>query len=165
MTLLDRLLGKKKTPDMAQTVSMTPLKHPVETSLPKKQPDTCQSACRPMDSHVFSSFGDVSYQWTQFMDENNIAFFFISTGKRPVFEAKCDFTHLHIRNCLNGSRDGWMQSQYPQDYFEPREITLVDADRKRLRSFFRHCNFSEWKTPVHYAENYGAPGFHVDKSF
>lgn len=158
MKLLDILFGKKKANNVAQARSVTPQKHP----------DTCQPPRRPMESHVSapgSSFENVSCQWTPCMDENDIVFFSVSTGNRPVFEANCDFAHLRIRNCLNGSRDGWMQSQYPQDYFEPREITLGNADRKRLRAFFRHCDFSEWKTPVHYAENYGAPGFHVDKSF
>ena len=177
MKLLGRLLGKKKTQDVVQTASITPSKHPAtkksnsavkSKSLPPKKPNTWQSTIRPLEPHMHTSrrsFEDVSYQWTQFMDENDIAFFSISTGNRPIFEAKCDFMRLHIRNCLNGSRDGWMQSQYPKDYFEPREIMLGDEDVQRLQDFFKNCNFSAWKTPVHYAENYGAPGFHVDKSF
>ena len=142
MMLLDRLLGKQKTKDVTQTISVTP----------QTYPDTCQTTRQPTESHIFapeSALEDVSYQWTQFMDEKDIAFFSISTGNRPVFEANCDFAHLRIRNCLNGSRDGWMQSQYPQDYFEPREITLEERDVQRLLDFFKNCNFSEWKTPEH----------------
>lgn len=178
MKLFDILLGKKqKTRHIEQKSSTTLLRHPAtrkpnspaqSKTLPKKQPDACPSARRPLEPHVFvpgNAIKDVSWQWTQFMDENDIAFFSISTGNRPVFEANCDFAHLRIRNCLNGSRDGWMQSQYPQDYFEPLEIPLEERDVQRLRDFFKNCNFSEWKTPEHYIENYDAPGFHVDKRF
>lgn len=118
-----------------------------------------------ISKYMGSYFGDVSYQWTRFMDKNDIVSFSVSAGDRPVFSANCDFSNLIIRNCFHGSRDGWMQSQYPSNYFEPREVALEDEDIQRLRDFFNSCNFSTWRTPVHYVENHEAPGFSVDESF
>lgn len=115
--------------------------------------------------YMGSYFEDVSYQWTRFMDKNDMVSFSISAGDRPVFEARCDFTHLYIRNCLKGSRDGWMQSHYPNDYFEPREIKLNSKDVQDLQVFFESCDWLAWTTPVHYVENHDAPGFSVNKRF
>ena len=115
--------------------------------------------------YMGSYFENVSYQWTRFMDKNDIVSFRVSAGDRPVFEASCDFTHLRIRNCLNGSRDGWMQSQYPSDYFEPRDLPLRKEDIQQLQTLFKNINFSAWATPVHYVENHDAPGFFVNKCF
>lgn len=115
--------------------------------------------------YMGSYFEDVAYQWTPAMDRNDIVSFSLSAGDRPVFSVNCDFSSLTIRNSLHGSRDGWRQSQYPSDYFEPREIALNTEDIRRLRNFFENCDFSAWKTPVHYVENHDAPGFSVDKNF
>lgn len=115
--------------------------------------------------YMGSYFEDVAYQWTPAMDRNDIVSFSLSAGDRPVFSVNCDFSSLTIRNSLHGSRDGWRQSQYPSDYFEPREIALNTEDIRRLRNFFENCDFSAWETPVHYVENHDAPGFSVDKSF
>lgn len=218
MKLLDRLLGKKKTQDMAQTASMKPLKHPATRklnsgaqikSLPQKQPDICQSALRPLNpntveqgvfqcqtckdnNHDFvrpypfkcrkcgmalsldsdhlrrymgSYYDGTAYQWTQAMNQKRIVSFFLSTGNRPVFSASCNFSSLTVRSSLHGSRDGWMQNQYPSDYFTPREITLNSSAVRQLRAFLETCDFSTWSTPVHYVENHDAPGFSVEKSF
>ena len=115
--------------------------------------------------YIGSYFENVSYQWTPYMDEKEIASFSISAGDRPVFSANCDFSRLTIRNALNGSRDGWMQSQYPSNYFEPRSIRLCETDIDKLRDFFRNCDFSVWETPVRYVENHDAPGFSVKQRF
>lgn len=120
-----------------------------------------QNLCKYMGSY----FENVSYQWTPCMDGRKVVSFSVSAGDRPVFEASCDFTKLYIRNCLKGSRDGWMQSQYPKDYFEFREIKLNSVDIQELRRFLKSCDWSGWKTPVHYVENHDAPGFSVSKCF
>lgn len=118
-----------------------------------------------ISKYMGSYFENISYQWTRFMDKNDIVSFSISAGDRPVLEASCDFTHLYIRNCLKGSRDGWMQSQYPSDYFEPRNLPLGKENIQRLRDLFKNINFSAWTTPVYYVENHDAPGFSVNKRF
>lgn len=115
--------------------------------------------------YMGSYFDGVSYQWSLGMKREDIRSFSISCGNRPVFSVICDFSKLTIRNSLHGSRDGWRQSQYPQDYFEPRDVRLEAEDARKLRAVFRNCNFFAWKTPVHYVENHDAPGFSVDKSF
>lgn len=172
--------GTEKSPERQ-------LQSRLETCLPP----FCEAPC-PNDSHDFASpypfkcrkcgltlqwdsqhiakymgsyFDGKSYQWTRFLDKGSIVSFSISCGNRPVLEANCDFSVLRIRNCLHGSRDGWMQSRYPKGYFEPMEIKLREADAAKLRRQLDSCNFFDWKTPVHYVENHGAPGFSVDKRF
>lgn len=112
-----------------------------------------------------SYFDGKSYQWTERMNTNDITSFTISAGDRPGFEANCDFSVLRIRNCLHGSRDGWMLSKYPKEYFEPREIKLQEIDAAKLKRHLASCNFFAWETPVHYVENHDAPGFFVEKQF
>ena len=118
-----------------------------------------------ISKYMGSYMDNIAYQWTPRMDEKKITSFSLSTGDRPVFSASCDFSSLTIRNALNGSRDGWMQSRYPGGYFEPRSIRLCAADIDSLRDFFRRCDFSAWETPVHYVENHDAPGFSVKQRF
>lgn len=119
-----------------------------------------------ISKYIGSSIEGIYYQWdTKRMNQNDIVSFSVSAGDRPVFEASCDFTHLRIQNRLKGSRDGWMQSHYPKDYFESRQIPLTDEDRQQLRKLLSDCHFDRWKTPVHYVENTYAPGFTVDKRF
>ena len=119
-----------------------------------------------ISKYMGSGMAGVYYQWDSLrMNPNDIVSFSISVGDRPVFESSCDFTHLRIRNCLKGSRDGWMQSHYPKDYFVPRNIPLTDEDRQQLQNLLSSCHFSRWETPIHYVENHHAPGFCVDKSF
>lgn len=120
---------------------------------------------RQISKYMGSYFEDVSYQWTQFMDKNDIVSFSVSAGDRPVFEASCDFIHLHIRNCLNGSRDGWMRARYPAGYFEPRNLLLGKEDIQRLMDFIKNCDFFSWKTPAYCVENRNAPGAFVEKRF
>lgn len=118
-----------------------------------------------ISKYMGSYFGNVTYQWTPGMDEKKIVSISVSAGDRPVFEASCDFTNLYIRNCLKGSRDGWMQPHYPEDYFKSREIKLNSRDIQELRRFLESCDWSEWKTPIHYVENHDAPGFSVSRRF
>lgn len=125
----------------------------------------------PWDSqHISKYMGSAMegtyYRWDpRRMNPDDMVSFSISAGDRPVFEASCDFTHLCIRNCLKGSRDGWMQPHYPEDYFEPREIPLTDKNRQQLRDLLAGFHFSDWETPAYYVENTHAPGFAVDQSF
>lgn len=118
-----------------------------------------------IEKYMGSYFDGKSYQWTERMKSDDITSFSISCGNRPVFSASCDFSAITVRNCLHGSRDGWRQQNYPQDYFEPSQVQLKDADRKAIKAFLEKCDFTKWKTPVHYVENHSAPGFSVDKSF
>lgn len=117
--------------------------------------------------YMGSFFDDTCYQWNVNMQKTDIVSFSLSTGNRPVFEANCNFSVLTVRCCLNGSRDGWMQPQYPADYFEPKAVKLENADVSKIKEYINKCNFSAWITPEHYAENQimGACGFHVEKTF
>lgn len=106
----------------------------------------------PINGHAF---------WTR-----EVSFPFSSSAEAGrFFPPAVIFSSITVRNCLHGSRDGWRQRDYPQDYFEPKRIQLKAADQKTIRAFLETCNFTKWKTPVHYVENYGAPGFSVDKRF
>lgn len=127
----------------------------------------CKGNREEIGKYMGSYFDGVAYQWNPNMQKEDIVSFSISTGDRPVFEANCDFSHLRIRNCLNGSRDGWMQSQFPDDYFEPKEVELEESDVLKIKNHLENCDFSTWETPSHYAENQimGACGFHVDETF
>lgn len=126
---------------------------------------TLQWDAHHIETYMGSWFDGAAFQWTPNMDVGRIVSFAISCGNRPVFEAKCDFFTLTVRNCLNGSRDGWRQHDYPEDYFESRQLPLGADAQKAIRAFLKKCNFTEWKTPVHYVENHDAPGFSVEKRF
>ena len=135
-------------------------------------PHKCRKCGLPLQwnedniSQYMGSYIDgTAYQWTRSMDRSSSVSFSLSSGDRPVFSANCDFSSLKIRNALNGSRDGWMQPQYPSNYFEPRNIPLSGTDIGRLKDFFNNCDFSAWETPVHYVENHDAPGFSVKQRF
>ena len=135
-------------------------------------PLTCNKCGLPLqwdsqhiERYMGSYFDGISYQWTHEMRRENIYSFSVSCGNRPVFSASCDFSKLTVRNCLHGSRDGWMQSRYPKDYFEPKDTSLEGEDVGKLRRYLESCNFFAWKTPTHYVENHDAPGFSVEKSF
>lgn len=131
----------------------------------------CGLECNGDDEEIArfmgSYFDDTAYQWNADMRSEDIVSFFLSTGNRPVLEARCNFSDLQIRNCLNGSRDGWMQSQYPKDYFEPKTISLDRDDVLKIKEYIKTCDFSAWITPDYYAANQimGACGFHADETF
>ena len=60
-----------------------------------------------------------------------------------------------------------MQSKFPADYFQPKEMELCKADRLSLKKFIESCDFSTWETPSYHAGNWitGACGFHVKEQF
>lgn len=124
---------------------------------------TEEEIARFMDSY----FDDTAYQWNADMRSEDIISFIFSTGNRPVFEARCNFSDLQIRSCLNGSRDGWMQNQYPKNYFKPKTIRLDRNDVLKIKEYIKTCDFSTWITPDYYAANQimGACGFHADETF
>lgn len=119
-----------------------------------------------ISKYIGSSITGTYYRWDSWrMHQDNIASFSISAEDCLAFEISCDFTHLCIRNCLKDNRDGWMQSHFPKDYFEPRNIPLTDEDCQQLRDLLGSFHFSNWETPIQYIKNYYAPGFSVKKSF
>lgn len=118
-----------------------------------------------IEKYMGSYFDGVAYQWTDRMKTDDIISFSISAGDRPVFEANCDFSVLTVRNCLHGSRDGWMASKYPKRFFDPKEIMLRETDTEKIKRHLANMDFSNWKTPAYYVENHDAPGFFVEKRF
>lgn len=118
-----------------------------------------------IERYMGSYFDGTGYRWTNQMNAGDIVFFSISAGDKPVFEAECDFSTLRVRNCLHGSRDGWMQRFYPKRFFTPKDIRLRKNDAQKLKRYLTDCDFSTWETPAHYVVNHGAPGFHVNARF
>lgn len=114
-----------------------------------------------------SFFEGAAYCWKNYFDPEKIVSFSFSSGDGPVVEGECDFETLTLRNCLNGSRDGWMQRLYPKRYFQPRTHRLSPESSGQLRQFLAYCGLELWETPPHYMENHvtQACGFHVSARF
>jgi len=127
-------------------------------------PCTCTE--EEIGKYMGSFFDGSTYQWNAWLKGKRIAAFSLSTGVQPVYHVNCDFAHLRVQRSLR-SRDGWMQSKFPADYFAPREIKLCKEERAKLKKILKRCHFSRWETPDGYAKNWimGAAGFHVDRMF
>jgi len=125
---------------------------------------TCKE--EEIGKYMGSFFDGSTYQWNAQLRWERIAAFSLSTGIRPVCRVDCDFSRLRVQRCLL-SKDGWMQSKFPADYFAPREIKLCKEELVKLKKILKRCHFSRWETPDGYAKNWimGAAGFHVDRLF
>ncbi len=127
---------------------------------------SCTCGDEQISKYMGSFFDGSTYRWNARLRWKRIAAFSLSTGIRPVYRVDCDFSRLRVQRCLR-SKDGWMQPEFPENFFAPREIKLCGMDRLKLKRFLMHCDFSAWETPARYAENWimGACGFHVDRMF
>lgn len=127
---------------------------------------SCRCREQEINKYLGSYFNGSTFQWNVRLNWKRITAFSLSTGRMPVYHVECDFSHLRVQNCLQ-SKDGWMQSEFPADFLQPKEMKLRKADSLKLKKFIKSCDFSTWETPSHYAENWitGACGFHAKKMF